>query len=392
MDLQPKLLQLTYLLLFYFEPVISQDLTLLNREYIQQVKEHQDFFQADIGKLLEKANTALGMEAVSVMDKTTVASSGDKHDYMSQGPYWWPDPEKPDGLPYIRRDGEKNPEVEGFSDKSNLHDLIDAVDKLGLAYFYTEEEKYAEKATKLLNTWFLDGATRMNPNLNFGQAIPGRTEGRGIGIIETRDLGYLLDGASLLQSSDAWTDQHQQEFTQWVSDYLHWLVTSPHGKDEAVHGNNHSTWYYVQAMAMALFTGQDSLAQSLQRQGLPIIIDNQIDADGSQPRELARTRTWDYSTMNLMAIYYFAILSEKVGQPIWDYQNQRIRTALSFLAPFLIEENRWEYPQITNMDRSRLLPVLKIAATHYPEGLYQAIFYSQYELLVDELLLRLRYP
>jgi hypothetical protein len=305
---QSKLLLLTYLSILITQGAHGQNLTLLDLEYLQQVKKHQSFFQEEIDTLIGKAGVMLKMEPVSVMDKTTVASSGDKHDYMSQGPYWWPDPEKPDGLPYIRRDGEKNPEVEGFSDKRNLHDLIDAVDVLGLAYFYTEDEKYASKATELLNTWFLDEATRMNPNLNFGQAIPGRTEGRGIGIIETRDFGYLLDGVSLLHGSDAWTDQHHQEFTQWVSDYLHWLVNSSHGKDEAVHGNNHSTWYYVQTIAMALFTEQDSLAQSLQQQGLPIIIDNQIEADGSQPRELARTRSWDYSTMNLLAAYYFAIL------------------------------------------------------------------------------------
>jgi len=380
------------LLAFSYLSLSGQATILIDYENIQKVKEYQSLFREDINLLISQADEYLTMEPVSVMDKTTVASSGDKHDYMSQGPYWWPDPEKPDGLPYIRRDGEKNPEVEGFSDKSNLHNLIEAVDRLGLAYFYTEEEKYASKATELLTTWFLDEATRMNPNLNFGQAIPGRTEGRGIGIIETRDFGYLLDGVSLLKSSEAWTDQHHQEFTQWVSEYLDWLVNSPHGKDEAVHGNNHSTWYYVQTMAMALFTGQDSLAQSLQQRGLPIIIDDQIEADGRQPRELARTRSWDYSTMNLLAAYYFAVLSEKVGHPIWDYQNQKLRKALDFLLPYLGENSSWEYQQITEMNRSRLLPVLKLAANYYPDRLYNNIFAAQYDLKSDELLLRLRYP
>ncbi len=332
------------------------------------------------------------MQPTSVMDKGVVASSNDKHDYMSRGPYWWPDPEKVDGLPYIRRDGEVNPEIALISDHKNLVQVINAVDLLSLAYFYSENEKYAQKATKLLEVWFLDSATRMNPNLNFGQAIPGRTEGRGIGIIETRDFGYLVDGVSLIAQSEAWTEQHQTQMKQWVSDYLDWLINSQHGKDEAVNGNNHTTWYFVQTIAMALFTEQTSLAKKLQKRGVKLIVDQQIEDDGKQPEELARTRTWDYSTMNLLAIYYFAILSEKLGEPIWDYEERKIKKALDFLLPYVSEENDWDYPQIKKMNRYRLFPVLKIAANHYSEGIYDTVLLHQYNPKESNLLIGLRYP
>lgn len=369
----------------------AQETVLLNMERLIAVKEHAYFFHEEIRLAMDEANEFLGMFPVSVMDKGMVASSGDKHDYMSQGPYWWPDPEKPDGLPYVRRDGEKNPEIKKFTDKSNLQKLISAVDALGMAYFFSNDEKYAERASQLLFTWFLDSATRMNPNLNFGQAIPGRTEGRGIGIIETRKFGYLLDGVTLIQGSKAWTDEMQQGFTDWVSDYLDWLVNSQHGKDEAVHGNNHSSWYFVQTMAMALFCDNEQLAKELQQQGLKIVLDDQIEADGSQPRELARTRSWDYSTMNLQALYYYALLAEKTGKSFWDYQGQMLRRALEFLLPYMHESNEWPHQQIKTMNRDRLLSVLKIAATRYPDGIYRSIFQKYYQASEDDQLYVLRY-
>jgi hypothetical protein len=380
--------------LFFFLsslPILAQDAVLLNMERLREIKEHEYFFQPELDALFLKADEYLEMEPASVMDKGMVASSGDKHDYMSQGPYWWPDPEKPDGLPYIRRDGEKNPEIDKFTDKQNLQQIISAVDALGMAYFFTEDEKYTEKATELIYTWFLDPATRMNPNLNFGQAIPGRTEGRGIGIIETRKFGYLLDGVTLIKTSEAWTDEMQLGFTAWVSDYLDWLVNSQHGKDEAVHGNNHSSWYFVQTMAMALFCGKSELAADLQQQGLKIVLDDQVESDGSQPRELARTRSWDYSTMNLQALYYYAMLSEKTGEPLWDYQDQMLRRALDYLLPYMHTTNSWPHQQIRAMEPGKLLPVLRIAASRYPDGIYGSLFQKHYSASDDVQLFLLRY-
>jgi len=144
----------------------------------------------------------------SVMDKKQVPPSGDKHDYMSTGPYWWPDPTKPDGLPYIKKDGQRNPEYYDITDSQELDKLEDNVLNLALAYYFTKEEKYAQFASKLIKTWFLDEATRQNPNLNFGQGIPGLNTGRGTGIIETRDVYRIIDAAILIQGTKNWTNQY----------------------------------------------------------------------------------------------------------------------------------------------------------------------------------------
>ena len=224
----------------------------------------------------------------SVMDKKIVPPSGDKHDYMSQAPYWWADSTKPNGLPYIRRDGERNPELNKISDHEEMGNLIADCETAALAYFFSKEERYAQHAAHLMKTWFLDKETRQNPHLNFGQGIPGINTGRGIGIIETRDLYRVIDAAILLRGSKNWSNDNHNALKKWFSDYLTWLIESPIGKDESDEHNNHGTHYDVQIIAFALFTEQPELAQkqievSKQR------IASQLKPDGSQPHELART-------------------------------------------------------------------------------------------------------
>jgi hypothetical protein len=155
---------------------------------------------ADCDKLLKKVPQ-------SVMDKPTVPVSMDKHDYISFAPYFWPDPSKPDGLPYIRRDGERNPESKDGTDSAAFHQTCDAIFSLGLAYWFTNDEKYAEKAAQLTRVWFLDFETRMNPHLEFAQAVRGLNNGRYFGVLEGRKLTIMNDGITFITPSNAWTEQ-----------------------------------------------------------------------------------------------------------------------------------------------------------------------------------------
>src|SRR5262249_5023280 len=170
-----------------------------------------------------------GPYTIVINNKPQPAPSGDKHDYVSMAPYFWPDPAKKDGLPYVRKDGKVNPERDKY-DGPLLKKMTAAVGTLGLAWYLTGEEAYAEHAAKLLRVWFLDPGTRMNPHLNYGQFIPGLTEGRGTGIIDTVSLLKVVDAAGLLEGSRAWTAADRKGLEAWFHDYLRWLRTSKNGK------------------------------------------------------------------------------------------------------------------------------------------------------------------
>jgi hypothetical protein len=328
-----------------------------------------------IGELIARADAALQVPPASVMDKSITPPSGDKHDYMSQAPYWWPDPAKPDGRPYIRRDGERNPEINRLPDHDNLGRLSTTVATLGLAYRLRGDARYAAHAAKLTRVWFLDPATRMTPHLKFGQGIPGINDGRGIGIIETRGLPELLDGITMIAGSGAWSRADEDGLQQWMRAYLTWLTTSTYGQDEAKNGNNHETWYDVQAVSLALYTGQRDLARTL-LDGSRRRINRQFEPDGRQPRELERTRSFDYSEFNLAAFFNLANLGERVGVDLWNYRSpdgRSLRRGLEFLVPYAAGEKKWDFDQITPFRGSTISDILRRGAAAWSEPKYREL-------------------
>src|SRR5207253_11174927 len=201
--------------------------------------------KAPLAQLIKAADSAMLVGPFTVMSKQRVPPSGNKHDYVSYAPYWWPDSTKPGGLPFIRRDGEVNQETRRDSDVLRWYAFNDAFETLAQAYYFTDDVRYSDRAALLLRTWFLDPATRMNPNRKYGQAIPGVVEGRGIGLIDLRDFGRTLDAVSLIEASPSWSDTDDRALRAWLSEYTNWLKTSKNGVDEADEKNNHGTWYDV---------------------------------------------------------------------------------------------------------------------------------------------------
>jgi hypothetical protein len=191
----------------------------------------------------------------TVMDKKDIPPSGDKHDYLSYARYWWPNPNTVDGLPYIRRDGKTNEELLAKGDRVPIGKLYDDLETLALAGYLLNDERYANHAALLVRTWFLDEATQMNPHLRYGQAVPGKKEGRGAGIIDTRYFIRALDSVALLQQTGAWTEKDHAALIAWMHEYLEWLQQDPMGQDEASEQNNHGTWYDAQVAAIAMASG-----------------------------------------------------------------------------------------------------------------------------------------
>jgi hypothetical protein len=310
------------------------------------------------------------------VQKTKLPPSGDRHDYWSIGPYWWPDPAKPDGLPYVNRDGERNPEAAGDAyDSARFGRLRRAVSDLALAAFVTRDERYAERAALLLRTWFLDRATRMNPNLRFAQGVPGREEGRGTGIIDTAGLPAFLDGVALLRGTRAYSDSDQKGLDAWLSSYLDWLLTSRNGQAEAAATNNHGSWYDAQVAALALHTGKPELATRQLAERTRERIARQIEPDGRQPRELARTRSFGYSAYNLEALVTCARLGEAAGVDLWGYataDGRSLRRALDTLLPYADPGTPWPGKQIAPPPWRTLDWLLRVAYEHTGDTRYRS--------------------
>lgn len=325
--------------------------------------------------LVRAADEALTAGPFSVVDKPMTPPSGDKHDYISVGPYWWPNPDTKDGLPYVRHDGKTNPD-RGKYDNVPLGGMTKAVETLALAYYLTGREAYAGRAVLLIRTWFLDEATRMNPHLRFGQGIPGRCEGRGTGIIDTTGLAAFLDAVYLLEGSEAWTAADQAGLEAWFGSYLDWLLTSDLGRDEAAAKNNHGTWYDVQAASFARFVGRDDIVRRVLGESAKRRIASQIEPDGRQPHELARTKSFSYSVMNLTGMFHLAAMADRAGIDLWNYRTEDgrgIRAALEWILAELEREGGWSYPQLGEVRPQTVVPLLRRAAIAYNEPRYEAL-------------------
>lgn len=299
-------------------------------------------------RLLKEADKGLKYGPVSVMEKNMIPPSGDKHDYMSLAPYFWPDPSKQDGLPYIRKDGQTNPEVKEYKDKEYLPKLCDVVYQLSLAWYFSGNPAYAEHASKLLRVWFLEEATRMNPNLNYAQSIRGVNDGRGAGLIDTRHFVKLIDGIGLLGTSSQWKVADQAGMQQWFADFLHWMQTSKNGRDEMDASNNHGVWYDAQRLSMALFIDSSRLAREIV-ENAGRRLDVQQDDLGLFPKEMQRTISLHYTVFVMDAFFDIARMARHTGTDFWNYKTpsgKSLARGFVTLRPYLEEEKKWEGQQI----------------------------------------------
>lgn len=339
--------------------------------FLARFKSHPE--PAIVRVVRAEADHAMDAGPFSVTQKAQTPPSGDKHDYMSLAPYWWPNPARKNGLPYIRHDGKTNPQERTISDHAEIFKLEDAVHALALGYYFTGETKYSERAVLLLRTWFLDPATRMNPNLNYAQAIPGITEGRGIGLIGMRDLPRLLDGITLLSESPNLTAADRKGLHEWFARYIDWLQNSKNGRDESAAKNNHGSWYDQQLAGIALFLGDNDLARKVAETAKTKRIALQIEGDGREPLELARTKSFSYSTFNLTALMRLAQEGQQVGVDLWSYRapdGGSIRVALDFLLPYGLGQKTWTYKSLNGVEGGALVQPLLLSALSYHDAAY----------------------
>lgn len=365
----------------------------LDEEELQKVK--QSIFDGSASEelmlvykqLINSADRALVNSNYSVVDKTMMPPSGNKHDYLSISRYWWPNPESKDSLPWVRRDGVTNPATQTNAvDRKRLGSMTASVKALALAYYFTDKEKYAQKSTELLRTWFLDDETNMNPNLKYAQSVPGNKKGRRSGILDGRLIPvWVLDAIELISESEHWSSNDAATMKLWLQDYLEWLTKSDLGKKGAKQVNNHGSWYWYQVTALSWYLKQDKLLEWAIEQ-TKLSLNFQLDSLGGQIHELERTRSFFYSCFNLEALTRIAIIAEKAEKPFWNYETDEgksLKLALDFLLP-VAEGEAWMYPS-KEIDLAYLVPVLGRAKGKIASDKYEVIFQNlMFEILEKE--------
>jgi hypothetical protein len=299
--------------------------------------------QIDRERILKLANDALALKPPAITDHVATNSAGGLHDFFSQADYAWPNTTNKTGLPYVPRDGESNPDT--FSHhRMAMRDMKDAVAALAAAHALTGDDKYVTKAAGLLRVFFLDAKTRMNPNLQYAQAVLGAATGNAYGVIDTLHLVELPMAVRFLEQSKAFPPEVDKGLKQWFADYSEWITTSKNGVREMNNANNHSIACFVQLASFAKFTGDEKLLEMCRRRFKETLFPNQMTNNGSFPRELARTKPYGYSIFQADNLAMLCVLLSTTNDDFWKFtlpDGRAPRNSVDFIYPYLADKNQW---------------------------------------------------
>ncbi|MFZ4582504.1 MAG: alginate lyase family protein [Paludibacter sp.] len=297
-------------------------------------------------KTISTANEQLSLKPQTVTSASCVRSAGGKHDYYSEGTYWWPNPKDPNGK-YIQKDGQRNPE--NFDKHHDfLQELSWIIGTQTSAYILTGNKKYVETAAKHFNAWFADTTTMMNPHLLYSQAIKGVCTGRGIGIIDATPLIEVALSVKKLENSPYFSPKLSAEVKKWFASFLNWLNTHPYGIAEKNWKNNHGTWWHTQAAAYAMLTDNQVMLDSIRTRYKTILLPNQMAVNGSYPEELARTKPYSYMQFNLDGMSALVSLISDKNNDLWNYKTsdgRYIGKGIEFMYPYIVDKTKWTYKQ-----------------------------------------------
>jgi hypothetical protein len=334
----------------------------------------------DRDRILRAANECLLQPPITITQFSSPRSQGGKHDYFSEGDYWWPDPKNPGG-PYIRRDG--------FSNPANFNDHREALIRLSLhvpaltaAWLITRDKRFSQHAALHLRAWFLDAATKMNPSLDYAQAIFGITPGRGTGVIDTLHLIEVSRAVRHLEKAGVFSAAEFATLRDWFAQYLNWMCSSKNGKEEEIAKNNHGACWVAQAAAFAMLTGNREVTALCRDRFRSNLMPDQLAANGSFPLELARTKPYSYSLFDLDVL---AIICQIVSAPdhtpdnLWKFAvpgGPSYKQAVEFMFPFIQDKSKWPYAHDVEYfeDLPNRQPCLLFAGLAYHEPKYIALW------------------
>ncbi|KAF9959303.1 hypothetical protein BGZ72_009880 [Mortierella alpina] len=379
-------------------------------DYLNQTPENRDARGAAVAYILRQANTAYRnntIYSVVIKPKSKIPPSGDIHDYTSLARYFWKNPNTPDGLPYIRLDGKPNPDMDSVWDYRLLRKMFRDCYYMGQAYFWTGDERYAEKVVYRIKQWFLDPETRMNPNVKYGSLIFGNDLGRAQGVLDMFKVYGMFDALKAIEGSEAMRVEPTliSDLQTWFTSYMVWLNSSIQANQEKNAHNNHGTYFTVQYLSILEFLGRDVEAKLLSEESKTIRVGPQIRKDGAQPHETIRPISYFYSTFNLQGLILLAMQADSHGVDLWHHRGPvtsglirvnskksveievgggTIEDAIRYLADYAVRDlSEWPYPDSGTRSLSDVLKMARVASLVYGRARWQEAI-ENLEAKIDE--------
>jgi len=377
-----KLLILTFVLFCFLncknETAKTNEISLiyyngsLNYLVKKKIQKKDSFFLRHYKMLIEDADKALEFKPNPVINKTRIPPSKNKHDYLSYAPYKWPDNSKLAGLPWVTKDGEINPISQGYdTDFKRTQEFFSAVETLSWAFYFSNEEKYSVKTIDLINTWYLNEETKVNPNINFGQAVPGAADGRKAGVQEWLQQYHVITALQFFKSAKVLPKQIEVEINNWFKNYLHWLLSDKMAIEAGKTGQNHANHYNHQVVGLLIYLGRKEEAKQIVENAKYDRIAKQIKPNGVQPKEMGRTRSVHYASLNLWSLTELTFIGKNLGVDLWNFETEdkrSLKQAFNYIKPYVKSSEKWPFKEISkggvlHVMNTEMTPMLSKAST-----------------------------
>lgn len=344
----------------------------LNNQVKKKIKEKDSFFLSKYKIVIEEAEKLLQFKANPVTNKTKIPASGNKHDYLSYAPYKWPDATKHDGLPWVTKDGEINPVSNGYdTDFKRASEFFMTIETLSWAFYFSENKKYANKAIDLIKIWYINAETKVNPNINFGQSVPGAADGRKAGVQEWLNQYHVITALQIFEQAGVLPSIIKQYMDIWMTSYLRWLLTDSMAVEAGKTGQNHANHYNHQIVGLLLYLDRVEKAKQIIENAKYNRIAVQILPNGRQPKEMGRTRSVHYASLNLWSLTELTFIGKKLGVDLWNFKTEderSLKNAFSYLKKYINQPEKWPFKEISKggvlhtMD-AEMKPMLSKAST-----------------------------
>lgn len=344
----------------------------LNQLVKKKIQKEDSFFLRHYKMLIKDADKTLEFKPNPVTNKTRLPLSKNKHDYLSYAPYKWPDISKVDGLPWVTRDGEINPVSQGYdTDFKRTQEFFKVIETLSWAFYFSENTKYANKAIELIQIWYLNQKTKVHPNINFGQAVPGAADGRKAGVQEWLQQYHVITALQIFKNNNVLPKEVEKKMKTWFENYLHWLLTDKMAIEAGKTGQNHANHYNHQIVGLFIFLDRKEEAKKIIESAKYDRIAQQIRPNGIQPKEMGRTRSVHYASLNLWSLTELTFIGRSLDVDLWNFKTQdgrSLKQAFNYLTLFVKTPEKWPFKEIAKggvkgVMNNEMKPMLSKAST-----------------------------